>query len=96
MTEAELQSAVLELAGWLKLSCYHTRDSRRSQKGFPDLVIVGRSVLWAELKSETGETSASQDLWAWKLTQAGQQWRLWRPADWQDGTIRAELARLAP
>ena len=42
MNEAELQRNVLSLAamtGWL---AYHTYDSRRSQAGFPDLVLVRR------------------------------------------------------
>ena len=39
-TEDQWQSAVIEYArlmGWL---VYHTHDSRHSEKGFPDLVLV--------------------------------------------------------
>ena len=40
LTEADVQRGLIEAAqtgGWL---VYHTHDSRRSRKGFPDLVLV--------------------------------------------------------
>lgn len=57
-SEAELQRMVTRLAdtlGWTLQ--YHTHDSRRSQAGFPDLVLVhpgqGR-IVYAELKTMKG------------------------------------------
>lgn len=82
VNERSFQIAVLELAalhGWL---CYHTHDSRRSQPGFPDLVLVRDSVVFAELKTETGRVSAAQANWQKRLEDAGAEHHLWRPSDW--------------
>ena len=63
-TEQQFQDAVVELAelnGWL---CYHTYDSRRSDPGFPDMVMVrGAVVIFAELKTERGRVSRPQREW---------------------------------
>jgi hypothetical protein len=96
MTEDELLAAVLELAKWLRLLAYHTRDSRRSAPGFPDLVIAGpRGVLFPELKSARGRLRPAQVTWKYMLLASGQAWRLWTPADWADGTIERELRSIA-
>ena len=43
---------------------YHTRDSRRSAAGFPDLVLVrGPRLIFAELKTERGKLTADQVAW---------------------------------
>ena len=83
MTEAQFQRQVLQLAGLFRWACYHTHDSRRSKSGFPDLVLVkpGRPVIFAELKSDTGETSAEQDEWLTLLRTTPSQAFLWRPKD---------------
>jgi hypothetical protein len=92
MSEAKLESqvrlAVLARGGLY----YHTHDSRRSDPGFPDCVIVidGR-ILWRELKDQKGKLSAKQVEWGEALTAAGQDWAVWRPFDWGDGTILKEL-----
>lgn len=90
MTEAELQTNVRQaarLGGWLT---YHTNDSRRSDKGFPDLVFVhpitGRTV-YAELKSERGRIRPEQRQWIEALERGGHDVHVWRPAHWTDGTI---------
>lgn len=68
--------------GWL---AYHTYDSRRSEKGFPDLVLVrGDRVIFAELKSAKGKLSPAQEKWRDGLLQAVAEWHLWRPADWPE------------
>ena len=83
MTEKQLQAAVTEaaaLGGWLS---YHTFDSRKSQPGFPDLVLVHprRGVLYAELKTDTGRMTDPHRKWMNALSEAGAAWRLIRPAD---------------
>jgi hypothetical protein len=63
-TERQFQRAVVEYAqlrGWM---VYHTFDSRRSNAGFPDLVLVRRGhLVVAELKSEKGRVSPDQLRW---------------------------------
>jgi len=92
MTEAEFLAAVRQLAryrGWRRI--YHTRDSRGSEAGFPDLVMVSatqRRVLFVELKTATGKTSAAQDAWLAALAAAGAEVYLWRPADLQHAIPR--------
>ena len=87
--------AVMQLAklsGWL---CYHTHDSRRSESGFPDLVLVrGKRLLWRELKTDAGEPTHAQRAWLSALVTAGQDASLWRPSDWDD--IAVELTEKSP
>lgn len=90
-TESAFQSKVIALAKTLGLSCYHTHDSRRSVKGFPDLVIVGpRGVLWRELKTTKGRVSPEQTDWLARINNAGQDADVWRPTDWPE-PIHAQL-----
>lgn len=80
MTEAALLAHVRSLAVDLRLSIYHTHDSRRSEPGFPDLVIVGPGgVLWRELKTERGRLTVPQKAWLARLRAAGQDAEVWRP-----------------
>lgn len=82
ITEEQWQSQVLQLARLLKYRCYHTHDSRRSEPGFPDLVMVrGKRVIFAELKRETGRLTPSQHAWLRSLSEAGQEAYVWRPSD---------------
>lgn len=100
MSETTLQSNIVGLAqtlGWLP---YHTHDSRRSQRGFPDLVLAhgaqGRLIL-AELKTEKGRTRPDQFVWHTQLRliaeRIGIEVYLWRPTGWLDGTITRILQR---
>ena len=98
MTEAELQAAVRQVArlgGWL---VYHTNDSRRSDKGFPDLVFVhprtGRHV-YAELKSAKGRIRPEQQQWIDALTHGGCEVYVWRPEHWPDAVNAVLLAERA-
>ena len=74
----------MELVGILGGMVYHTYDSRRSTKGYPDLTIVtldGR-VIWAELK--VGKKQPTEDQWGWLRGLPDHQAYLWRPDDWDD------------
>lgn len=65
-------------------------------KGFPDLLIVGPGgLIFRELKSTKGRLTADQAVWRDRLLAAGQDWAIWRPADWDSDRIRAELRELA-
>lgn len=79
----------------LLLCCYHPHNSRRDSAGFPDLVAAGQGgVIFRELKSAGGDTTAEQDLWGWTLTRAGADWGIWRPADLASGRIERELSAI--
>ncbi len=99
MTEAELQTDIVALADSLGLVVLHVRDVRREDRGwtgFPDLFIVGPAgILFRELKPSGGQLRGPQKAWQWRLREAGQNAGEWRPADWNDGTIAAELAALS-
>ncbi len=85
-TEKQFQAMVERLAKLLGWEAYHTHDSRRSQPGFPDLVLVHptRGVLFAELKADAGKVRPNQERWIALLTQAGADARVWRPKDWPE------------
>lgn len=96
MTEKQFLAAVVELAGYLGLLVYHTYDSRRSDPGFPDLVLAGdRGVIFAELKTEHGQLSPAQVAWKWKLLAGHCNWKLWRPAQLQAGLILRDMKGIA-
>lgn len=97
MSEADFQRAVLDLCAHLRLLTFHSGDSRRdSSAGFPDLVIVGRSVLYRELKTATGRVRPEQVTWLTRLSLAGANAAVWRPADLHPagGRIRSELGAI--
>lgn len=84
ITEQAFQQNILELAhltGWLT---YHTFDSRRSQPGFPDMVMVkDSSLLFVETKSEKGKPSPEQMRWLEALRNVERiSSHLWKPTDW--------------
>jgi hypothetical protein len=95
MSEAELEIHVRALIKDLGLLGYHTRDSRGSAHGFPDWVIVGRSVIYRELKTAKGRVTDSQAEWLHALVRAEQDACVWRPADLLSGLIGRQLAKLA-
>ena len=82
--EKAFQAEVVKLAkslGWKK---YHTYDSRKSDAGFPDLVLVRERVIYAECKTDDGELTADQLNWRDWLLAAKQEWHCWRPRDWAE------------
>ena len=84
ITEKHFQSHVLRYAkkrGW---HVYHTHDSRRSEPGFPDLVLVRNKVLFRELKTDKGRLTAAQKAWGESLTTAGADYAVWRPKALQE------------
>jgi hypothetical protein len=95
MSETELQSSIVELAGWCGYLVFHVHDSRKSTgPGFPDLVLVHKRtgrLLFVELKSEKGALSPRQVVWLDALRAGGHLAYEWRPADWTSGRIAAEL-----
>lgn len=94
ITEAALQRAVEECARALGYMVYHTHDSRRSERGFPDLCLArardGRFIM-AELKTDRGRVRPEQREWLAALAACGIETYLWRARDWVSGRIEATL-----
>lgn len=98
LPEVALQRKVIEFAMWHKWWAHHALAAYRGgkyathqlgQKGFPDLVLARSGVvLMVELKMDGKYPGPEQRAWA---VQIGAQYRLWRPIDWSDGRIQAEL-----
>lgn len=85
VTEKSFMATVVAFAkvhGW-KVS--HTYDSRRSEPGVPDLLMVRKGVLvFAELKTDVGVVSAFQMDWLKVLRETVNQVYVWRPSDWSE------------
>jgi len=90
VAEAAWQATVIRIgreAGWW---AYHTHDSRRSERGFPDLVLVRERVIFAELKRRGAQLRKEQALVIGLLRGAGAEVYVWWPADEAD--VRRILA----
>ena len=101
MTEAELSDAVLELAhlfGWRVLLVRPARTSHGWRTpfgadgvGWPDLTLLrGQRLVVAELKSERGRLTSTQQDWLDALGTVAEV-HVWRPAQWVSGEIEAAL-----
>lgn len=64
LLEEQFQRQVLGLAEVYGWRSYHTHDSRRSQRGFPDLVLLRPpELIFAELKTDKGRLRPEQGEW---------------------------------
>lgn len=82
ITEAELQSTVIEMMQWQSWLCYHTHDSRRSNPGFPDLVAVkGSRLMFVEFKTDRGKIRREQVEWLDALVETHGEVYLVRPSN---------------
>jgi hypothetical protein len=96
LTEDEFFEQVRDLLNRLPLLWYHTFDSRKSNKGFPDLVVCGiGGVLYRELKTADGSVSPAQKKWLQALADAGQDAGIWRPDDVESQRVWKELRAVA-
>ena len=82
MKERELQAMVKNIADLRGWEYYHTYDSRRSNPGFPDVVMLrGERLIVAELKMQKKHPSDDQKRWLEKFKLTGVEVYLWRPSD---------------
>jgi hypothetical protein len=102
LTEKDFLAQVVQLAKLAGWRVAHFRPARTlggwrtscqaDAAGFPDLVLVkGRSLLFIELKVGTNPLTPEQARWLEALAAAGQDARIWRPADWpeiEDALVR--------
>ncbi len=85
-SEADFQQRVLKLArdnGWM---AFHPYDSRRSEPGWPDLVLIRDEYLLAvELKTDKGKVTADQQKWLAAFGKVEDvDAHVWRPSDWDE------------
>jgi hypothetical protein len=98
MTEKQLQSAVVDLAGWLGFLVYHPWLSVKSAGGFPDLTLAripargAPRLIFIELKGERGVMRDGQPEWLAALRSSGAEVYVFRPADWHSGLIERVLS----
>ena len=84
ITEKAFQEAVIEAASYLGWRHFHPYEMRKSDPGWPDLVLVRPPrLLFVELKSENGKVTDAQQEWMYVLTGVpGVEVYVWRPLDW--------------
>lgn len=85
-SEGDFQQAQRRLAIANGYLYYHTKDSRRSDKGWPDTAIIHRNGgilhLW-ENKDATGTATKEQEEWLYALRRVTSvDAHLYRPRDW--------------
>ena len=93
--ESDWRTTVIEYAELRGWRVYHVTDVRKRLRshtsvGFPDLVLARKHarlpfpgrIVFAELKSESGETTEDQDVWLSLLKAADAEVYVWRPSDW--------------
>lgn len=93
ITEQEWMGTVLDAARLFGWSVYHTYDSRKSQPGFPDLILVrGPRMLVIELKTERGKVRPEQVDWLARLAEVREVTvMVARPSQWD--AVLAQLRR---
>lgn len=95
LSEQQWQAIVIEVArlnGWW---VHHHHDSRRSEPGFPDLMLLrSGEALFVELKREGGKVTAAQAYVLDLLESAGIEACVWRPSD--EDRAFARLSRRRP
>ncbi len=97
LTERAFQQQVVDLAtlcGWAHM---HVLEMRRSDPGWPDLVLCRPpELLVVELKTATGRLRPEQERWLKALGQCGVEVHCWRPADFQRVQQRLRRRSAAP
>lgn len=63
VSEKDFQAAAVKLAKSRRWKAFHVYDSRKSEPGFPDLVLVRERVLFIELKTTKGVMEPEQEEW---------------------------------
>lgn len=95
-SEGGFRDAVKTLAEFRGWRVYYVPDSRRSEAGWPDLVLArGGVVLFRELKTKKGRVRKDQVWWMRMLWASGADTGVWRPDDWPEirRTLEAEWDR---
>ena len=84
MTEKEFREQIRDLCKLFGWKFHFTWLAIHSPKGFPDLVLRNveqKRIVFAELKTERGIITPSQQEWHDDLIECGQEAYIWRPSD---------------
>jgi hypothetical protein len=92
VSEKEFQRQVIDIAQWHQWAVDHTPPMRSAKGavftggliGKADLVLysmLGKGIIYAELKSQTGRIMPSQQMFRDLVTKNGAEYYLWRPSD---------------
>ncbi len=84
ISEKAFMRQIVQLAGLCGWFVYHTHDSRRSTKGFPDILLLkGPRIVVAELKVGRNKLTPEQESWlaAFRLVPGAEVFE-WRETDW--------------
>ncbi len=96
MTHDELIAEIGTVCKDLNLTMQYWPDSRRAwSRGWPDLVIVGRALLFREVKTQDDDVDQAQWWWGGLLARAAQDWAVWRPGDLASGRVQEQLQQIA-
>lgn len=101
VTEQQWSDKVVDLAHIYGWKCAHFRPCRTQHgwrtavqydgKGWPDLFLCNHNqMLFRELKAEGEKLTPEQQNWRDWLLDAGADWRIWEPSDWE--LVMATLA----
>lgn len=95
LSEKAWQEQVVELASYYRWRHFHPFDMRRSDAGWPDLVLArAPELIFVELKTDRGRLSAAQVDWIELLRGCGQEVHVWRPRDF--GAVHERLKAQSP
>lgn len=85
LTEAKMQKGIIDTAKQLGFMVYHTTYAIGSERGYPDLHIVGHGrSIFLELKGPKPKVYPEQEAWIAELTACGHEARFVYPADYDD------------
>ena len=95
MTEAEWQAQIVTYARLQDWLVFHASDSRRSDPGLPDLILVrGETVMFLEVKTVQGRMREEQKTWMGRLKTANRVLAaVVRPSDWD--TLEEQLRNVS-
>ena len=97
LTHDGLCRAIVHLARDYGVLARYLPDSRQlyGSPGEPDILMIGRHVAFAEVKTGHAQRDPDQTTWRYAVEAAGVPCVLWRESDYDSGTVRAFIAALA-
>lgn len=91
-----MNAELARLCGQLGVYCWiNAGEISQYGTGWVDAVVIGVGVLFIENKTINGRRTRAQMRVGRMLTHAGLEYRLYRPADYYDGTVRKDLEAIS-